>query len=291
MRSEKEMMELFLETARTDDRIRAATLEGSRTNPNVPRDLFQDYDISYLVSELESFKADSSWIDRFGARLLLQTPEAMELFPAELGRRFSYLILFEDGNKLDLTLIPADEAEVYVTEDKLMQVLLDKDGLFPSVSPSTDEDYHVQRPSEAFFSDCRNEFWMTSTYVAKGLWRREILFALDHLNEIMRPMLLQMLEWKVGFETGFSLSVGKNRKYLESCVSADIWDGLMQTYPGSSYVEIWEALFAAAKLFRETGEEVARHLGCLYPTSEDERMTEYLHQVMELPREAQTFPR
>lgn len=37
----------------------------------------------------------------------------MELFPAELGNWFSYIILFEDGNKLDLTLIPINEIEEY----------------------------------------------------------------------------------------------------------------------------------------------------------------------------------
>lgn len=40
MRSEKEMLELIRNTALEDDCIRAAWLEGSRANPNVPRDIF-----------------------------------------------------------------------------------------------------------------------------------------------------------------------------------------------------------------------------------------------------------
>lgn len=289
MRSEQQMMALFLETARSDERIRAATLEGSRTNPNVPRDLFQDYDISYLVTDLASFQAESGWIDRFGPRLHLQLPEAMSLFPAELGERFSYLILFEDGNKLDLTLIPVQEAAAYAVEDKLIEVLLDKDGLFPDLAAPSDEDYRVKRPSEAYFHDCRNEFWMVSSYVAKGLWRREILFAMDHINDILRPMLLQMVEWKVGFETDFTLSVGKNRKYLERYITPEAWNKLMLTYPSGSYPDVWKSLFAAIELFQETGREVAQHLGCRYPLEEDERMTEYLRKVMELPGDATSF--
>lgn len=35
------------------------------------------------------------------------------LFPSELGNWFSYIILLEDGNKLDLTLIPINEVEDY----------------------------------------------------------------------------------------------------------------------------------------------------------------------------------
>ncbi|CCF16814.1 aminoglycoside 6-adenylyltransferase domain protein [Brevibacillus laterosporus GI-9] len=91
MRSEKEMLEMILGFAKNDERIRAVTLEGSRTNPNVPKDLFQDFDISYLVTDIDSFIEDSEWIHVFGDRIILQTSEAMSMFPPELGRRFSYL--------------------------------------------------------------------------------------------------------------------------------------------------------------------------------------------------------
>ena len=39
MRSEKEMMDLILETAKNDERIRAVYMNGSRTNPNAPKDI------------------------------------------------------------------------------------------------------------------------------------------------------------------------------------------------------------------------------------------------------------
>lgn len=39
MRSDKEMFDIIIHTARSDDRVLAAYLKGSRTNPNVPRDV------------------------------------------------------------------------------------------------------------------------------------------------------------------------------------------------------------------------------------------------------------
>lgn len=51
MRSEQEMFDLILNTAREDKRIRAVYMNGSRTNPSAPRDIFQDYDIVYVVRE------------------------------------------------------------------------------------------------------------------------------------------------------------------------------------------------------------------------------------------------
>ena len=44
MRTENEMYNLILEIAKNDARIKAVYMNGSRTNENVPKDMFQDYD-------------------------------------------------------------------------------------------------------------------------------------------------------------------------------------------------------------------------------------------------------
>jgi aminoglycoside 6-adenylyltransferase len=45
MRTEQEMFDLILNIAKKDERIRAVFMNGSRTNPNAVKDIFQDYDI------------------------------------------------------------------------------------------------------------------------------------------------------------------------------------------------------------------------------------------------------
>jgi aminoglycoside 6-adenylyltransferase len=286
MRSKQEMLDLILGYANKDDRIRAVTLEGSRTNPNVPKDILQDYDISFLVTEMDSFIHNPSWVDIFGERIIMQTPEAMSMFPPELGRRFSYLMLFTDGNRIDLTLIPLDEKDDYCKEDKLLFILLDKDSCLPEIPAATDEDYWVKKPSAAFFADCCNEFWWVSTYVAKGLWRKEILFAQDHLNKLVRPMLITMLEWQAGIQTGFSLSTGKNGKYLNNYMPESSWQMLMSTYADGSYEGVWNALFTMGELFRITAVDVAAHLHYEYPHEEAQRVTVFLKQLQNLPPNA-----
>ncbi len=286
MRTEKEMYDFIINFAKADERIRAVTLEGSRTNPNVPKDMFQDYDISFLVTEMDSFIQNPEWIDVFGDRIILQTPEHMSMFPPDLGNRFSYLMLFTDGNRIDLTLIPLEEKDEYCKEDKLLIVLLDKDDSLPEVPPPTDEDYWVKRPTEAFFQDCCNEFWWVSTYVAKGLWRKELLYAQDHLNGFVRPMLFKMLEWQVGIRTDFSLSIGKSGKYLEKYLSEERWQQLLSTYADGTYEGVWNALSAMGRLFRETAVEVAEHLHFAYPHEDDRRVTAYLEHVQQLKPDA-----
>lgn len=57
----------------------------------------------------------------------------MELFPNELGDRFTYMMLFTDGNRIDLMLIPMEEKDEYCREDGLTVILLDKDGGLPAI--------------------------------------------------------------------------------------------------------------------------------------------------------------
>ncbi len=273
MRSETQMYELLLGFAQNDERIRLVTLEGSRTNIHIPRDDFQDYDITFFVTDMKSFTQDDAWLDVFGKRLILQKPEDMELFPAE-EEGFSYLMLFEDDVKIDLTLLPLETIDDYLTWDKLVQVLLDKDARIACPPVPTDEDYHLQRPTARMFDDCCNEFWNTTTYVVKGLCRHEILFAIDHLNEIVRKELLRMLSWRVGTEYGFTFSVGKNYKFIQQYLSPEIWKRLLKTYRMDSYPQMWNALEECLALFRETSKTVASYFAYPYPDY-DEKISAY----------------
>ncbi|KQO12060.1 aminoglycoside 6-adenylyltransferase [Paenibacillus sp. Leaf72] len=279
MRSEQEMMKLLIDFAANDSRIVLATLEGSRTNKNIVPDLFQDFDVSYFVTDMEAFKENEDWLNSFGKRIMMQKPEDMELFPPELGNWFSYLIIFEDGHKLDLTLIPIDEIEDYFTNsDGLVEVLLDKQSLVQNEVLPTDRQYWTKPPTAKEFDDCCNEFWMVSTYVVKGLAREEILFAIDHLSEIARPNLLRMMAWQIGIEQGYSFSVGKNFKFINRYLSEEDWEALLSTYAENSYPNMRQSLFTCYELFRKYSKTVAASFGYAYPDY-DEAITKYTERI------------
>lgn len=278
MRTEKEMYDLILDCAKSDERIRLVTLEGSRTNPTIPDDEFKDYDISYFVTDMDSFQSDDMWLDYFGPRLMLQKPEAMTLYPPTLGNWFSYLILFEDGNKLDLTLIPIEEKDTYFTNsDGLVAILLDKDENNPEITP-TDEQYWIQPPTSKTYDDCINEFWWVSTYVAKGLVRDEILFAIDHLNSIIRPALLQMMAWEIGSRQGYTFSLGKNYKFIDKHLPDEQWQQMLSTYQTRTITETWQSLFTVQELFRTYSHKVATQNNFVYPDY-DEKITPYIQSL------------
>ena len=62
MRSEEEMMHLILQVAKDDERVRAVYLNGSRTNPNAPKDCFQDYDVVYVCLLYTSYKLHQDFL-------------------------------------------------------------------------------------------------------------------------------------------------------------------------------------------------------------------------------------
>ena len=285
MRTEQEMLELILETARDDERIRAVIMNGSRANPNAPRDPFQDFDIVYIVTEVAPFRRNTAWIERFGELMILQMPDDMQDLPPKEDGGFTYLMQFTDGNRIDLGLYPlARLAEL--ERDSLSLLLLDKDGLIEPFAPANESDYLPKQPTAKAFADCCNEFWWVSPYVAKGLWREEIAYA-KHMHEhYVRDQLMQMLAWHVGVHTRFSKNPGKFGKYLQHYLPPDLWELLLKTYAGASYKDTWAALFATCDLFRIVALDVAEHFGFDYPHGDDQRVSAHLRHVHGLSKNA-----
>lgn len=291
-RTEKDMFDLILGVARADDRIRAVYLNGSRTNPNAPKDIFQDYDLVFVVDQIEPFRSNKQWISVFGDPLIIQLPYEMDQImghTVDFSRHYTYLMQFTDGNRIDLTLLNQEQCMEEFLDDKLTVVLLDKDGVLPPIPPPSDDDYRVQKPTQGLFDCCCNEFWWMSLYVAKGLWRDEILYAMDNLNDYLRPQLLIMVSWYAGLLHDFAISVGKCGKYLDQFLPESAWQQLLTTYPEANVLDVWIALDHACQLFDTIGREIGQALDLAYPSDEAGRCRDYLARVRALPRDASSI--
>ena len=286
MRSEEEIFTLILNVAKADKRIRAVLLNGSRANHKVKKDRFQDFDIVFIVSEMGTFLNDHSWIDIFGERLILQMPELMSIGEEENEKpAFSYLMLFKDSNRIDLTLFPVDKIESEFVYDSLTVLLLDKDKLFSNLPESNDKAYLITKPSEKMFADCCNEFWWLCPYIAKGLWRQEIIYAKEMLENPARKMFLKLIEWHIGIETGFSVSFGKSGKNMQTYLSPELYDKILLTYPDANSENIWNSLFMMTEIFSHLANKISKNLSLEYNTFEDDNIKEYLKWVYSLTKE------
>lgn len=285
MRSEQQMLDLILATARADDRIRAVLLNGSRANPNAPKDIFQDFDIVYLVTDVAPFRRNLPWIRRFGELMILQLPDDMGDQPPGDDSGFAYLMQFADGNRIDLTVYPLARVGER-TRDSLSVLLLDKDGIVGPLEPPNERDYLPQPPTAKQFADCCNEFWWVCPYVAKGLWREEIPYAKTMLDQTVREQLMQMLVWHIGVQTGFQRSPGKFGKYFQRYLEPELWQMLERTYAGASYDDTWEALLTMGRLFERIAVSLAGRFGFDYPAGDARRVRAHLEHVRRLPRDA-----
>ena len=114
MRTDTEMMTLILQIADTL-KVEAIALSGSRTNPQSVKDEFQDYDVVYIVDDLKDLISDLSWLNQFGNRLISQHNV--------VDHRHFYLMLFEDGNRIDLTLCPKEYIQEWVDSEANFEVI------------------------------------------------------------------------------------------------------------------------------------------------------------------------
>jgi aminoglycoside 6-adenylyltransferase len=284
MRTEKEMLDLILTFADSDENIRAVVMNGSRANPSVKKDIFQDFDIACLVNDLAPYVRNDRIPAYFGEMLILQEPDNMQDPPPEGNGHYAYLMQFMDGNRIDLSFhVP--ERWKSVTDDSLTIVLLDKDNCLGEIPPSSDIDYLPKPPTQKQFQDCCNEFWWMNPYVAKGLWRGELTYA-KWMMEVVQEQLMDMLTWYFGIKTDFRKAAGKQGKYIRGNVEPEIWTDLEKTYSDSNFENNWESLFTAGSLFRRVAKVVAEHFEFQYPQRDDDNVSAYVRHIKSLPKDS-----
>lgn len=264
MRNDTEMMNLILQIADTLE-VEAIALSGSRTNPRAPKDEFQDYDVVYIVENLNNLLSDLSLLDQFGMRLIEQHNV--------LGHRRLYLMLFEDGNRIDLTLCPKESIQEWVDSEANFEVIKDDKGLFEAYQPNSKR-YWTAPPTEEEFAAFCNEFWWVSAYVVKAIRRNQLIYATDHLYGICQQELLKVLAWQVTSDRGV-VDIGKNYKYLFQYLPAEQEKEFSVLLDLSSFDKITQSLFATMGLFDREAQILAQKMGFTYDKEVAEKMIAY----------------
>lgn len=282
MRTERQMMDLILGRAKADPRVRAVILNGSRAVPSTPGDRFQDFDIVYVVGELGGFLAEPDWIDCFGARVMLQKPVEMDgSFNGVTGGVFNYLMLFRDGNRIDLTLCTPDTLPAIIAHDPVGVPLLDKDGMLKDAAFAGEELYRVRKPTRGQFENACNNFWWVLQNTAKGVARGELPYAVEMLND-SRAALTDMVCWHIGARSGWAAIPGKCGKYIGRYLEPERYRRYLATWPRADAGDIRRAMATACGLFRELGPELAGRFGYSYPRDDDSRMTAYIQTLLQI---------
>ena len=263
-RSEAQMFDLILQTAKSL-KVDAVAMSGSRTNQKASKDEFQDYDVVYVVDDLDALTSDLSWLGQLGKRVIEQE--------ITLDHRRLYLMLFEDGNRIDLTLCPKEHIQEWVDSEAGFIVLEDSKGLFEPYSPSPQRFWTSPARAIDFEKAC-NEFWWVSAYVVKGICRKQLLYATDYLYGICHQEILKVLAWQVASDKG-TVDIGKNYKYLFNYLPTEKEKEFLNLLDFSSLEKITQSLFATMKHFHQEAQYLANKMGLDYDKEVAERMIEY----------------
>ncbi len=264
MRTETEMLDVVLKTAETLQ-VTAVAMSGSRTDTKASKDEFQDYDVVYIVDDLYNLMSDLSWLNKFGKRIIEQE--------VSLGHRRLYLMLFEDGNRIDLTLCPKEYIQEWVDSEAGFTILEDTENLFEAYFPNL-ERHWITPATETDFKNSCNEFWWVSAYVVKGIYRKQVIYTTDHLYGICQQEFLKILAWQVASARG-RVEIGKNCKYLFNHLPVEKEKELSNLLDFSSLDKITQSLFDTMQLFHQEAQSLAQKMDFDYDKEVAEKMIQY----------------
>jgi aminoglycoside 6-adenylyltransferase len=291
---EDAVIEKLIRLGEQYDEIRAIILTSTRAAPDAATDVFSDYDPAIYTTDLAPFARSDAWFTEFGPVLVVLRrdwwmPDG-QTWDGD-PETFTRLVMYEDGTKIDFGIAPVEalrkECQATMLSpgfDVGYRVLIDKDGDTASLKRPTYKAHIPARPTELHYATLVNNFWWDSTYVAKHLWRDDLLPArcmLDHA--LKQDALLKVLEWSVEVEKGWTWRPGRLGKGLKKVLDAETYDELVNTYVGGNIGELWDALFRTTALFRRTATNLGSALGYEYLHDLDRRVTIYLRTVRQLP--------
>lgn len=275
--------------------VRAILLTGSLASPAPYIDALSDFDVILVLTDIHPFYESRAWLEDFAPVLALYRDPLM----LEDGlEKSGYVVQFENGLKIDFTLwTVARMQRIHAAPDLPEEfdagyrVLLDKDHLTAHLQPATFQGYIPKPPTNAAYQTIMESFFLDTCYVAKFLWRDDLVAA-KHLldNFIKQDYLRPMLEWHSEIAHNWTIKPGPFGRRLKKWLRPDLWTALEKTYTGADIADNWQALENTIALMQQVAGEVGEKLGFVYPHETGARTQAYLQKVRHLDPHATQFP-
>jgi aminoglycoside 6-adenylyltransferase len=284
---EKDVVDKLIAWGKAHQLIRAMILTSSRTRQDGPVDLLSDYDLILAVSDVGPFAFDDAWISEYGISMVRWRDQG------EMHNLATYFrgVVYQNYVKIDYSIWPVELLERISAEALLPQqldvgyrVLLDKDQRTAGWKQPSYQAHIPARPIEAEYQALVEEFWWSTTYVAKSLWRDDLVFAEWILDRDLKlETMRRMLEWRIEIDHHWSLKPGIYGRGLKQLLPPDIWSKFVSTWVSLDFEETWAALDRVIALFRQVAFDVGNALGYTYPQRVDDQVSAYLEAIREMP--------
>ena len=283
MRTPKQIFELIKKVASEDENILAVYYGGSRANPTITPDIYQDFDVVFVVKKIKPYIKDHSFIERFGEVLLLQEPDLLDArlgkLPFDFSNSYAFLTIFKDGNRMDISLKTLEAANQELSEDKMNIILLDKNHYLKEIGNPTDEQYHNKLPTQAELDACSNEFFWCLNNVIKAIARDELTYAHTMYNVYVKEQYHKMIDWMLGVRYEGKISSGKLGKFYKKYLSKDEYSLLCKSFPGVDYDSFWKAIDSLIEMFLYAAHYITEKTALTYSENDANGLKEYLSKV------------
>ncbi|OCS93550.1 aminoglycoside 6-adenylyltransferase [Caryophanon latum] len=254
------LLESLLASVQQNTNIRMVVLKAEQIVAEQQDGTAYALDVAFAAQHVEKLQHDDVWQQQFVTQLTAHMPQNLMLFPPS-EQHFSYLLLFDDGNRIAIELLSKEDMEQLLQLDEQeMQVLLDKDQLAANVQLDA-----VEPPSIEVFNECCSSFWWGATYVVKSLAKQEFLPAAEHFQQLVRKSLLQMITWQAASEHQFTIHIGKHYRQLPQYLSRARYEQLLATYNIATEQRLLDVLTDIQVLFREATMAVGAYCQFAYP--------------------------
>jgi len=284
---EKEVVGKLVAWGTAHPLIRAMILTSSRTRPDGPVDLLSDYDLILAVSDVALFAFDDAWTSAYD-RPMVRWGDQSEMHGLATYFRG---VVYQNYVKIDYGIWPVEllsriaaSASLPDELDVGYRVLLDKDQRTAEWKQPSYLAHIPTRPAQAEYQALVEEFWWSATYVAKSLWRDDLVFAKWVLDQDLKlETVRRMLEWRIEIDHNWSVKPGVYGRGLKQLLPPLIWSEFARTYVSLDVEETWAALDRVKALFRQVASDVGNALGYSYPQQVDNQVSAFLEAMREMP--------
>lgn len=278
--------------------VHALVLTSTRAVPGAALDCLSDYDVIVAVDDITPYFESRAWLEAFGHVLVLYRDPILQRYPDSLlddpvDRRFGYVTQFEDqGLKIDFSIMtaglmrriagsPLDEEW-----DAGYRILLDKDGLLEGIAPPTHHGYIPKPPTLAEYLEEIELFFHELTYMAKYLWRGDLIPARSmHEEAVIGWHVSRQIAWQIEIAHGWELRLKAHGRQLQKLAPPDTWAGLTALYGPPDTAAMWDVLYRTIGLYARLARANGAALGFDYPQDLHDRCLAYFHWIQSLPVE------
>jgi aminoglycoside 6-adenylyltransferase len=261
---------------------------GSRARSDHSADAWSDLDVLLIARRPASYLAGPRWLDA------IETPWLAVKEPTPIGGQEIFLVTFEGGTKVDVSVVPSRafvvaarvvgilrhypaalllvpsvaRERLFALSDVLnrgLRMVLDKDGIARHLESGGLAVHAPIPPSQEEFSDLVSRFLNEQVWVALKIRRGELFVAKTLGESRLLALLLRMIEWHAQVTTDHWSPVYEHGRFLEEWAAPKVVSRLHAVFPRYDASEIFNARIAALDLFRQLAEETGARLGYAYP--------------------------